>query len=1033
MLQRIVHFSLRFRGVVIVLACAVVGYGLYVAGHSKLDVFPEFAPPQVVIQTEAPGLAPEEVESLVTRPIENTLNGAPDLVAIRSQSIQGLSAITTVFSDRADIYRVRQMVSERLTEVTGSLPQGVKSPKMGPLISSTSKVLAVGLTSQERTPMELRTFADWTARPRLLGVPGVAKVEIFGGQVRQIQVQVKPDRLVEYGLSLEDVLAAARQSTAVRGAGFVDTPNQRIVLRTQGQSLTPQQLGEVMLAHHDSLSVRLKDVANVVEAPEPRFGDAQIMGERGVVVEVYGQYGANTMEVTRAVESALQEMAPAFASEGITVQPRLFRPANFIEASIANVNESLLIGGILVAAVLFFFLLDWRTALISFTSIPLSLLAAVIVLDRCGVSLNTLTLGGFAIAIGVVVDDAIIDVENILRRVRENLTLAEPRPLFQVVLDASIEVRSAVVYATFIVALVFFPVLAMTGIQGKLFSPLATAFILAILASLAAALTVTPALCLAMLSRAKPHEEPGYVHWMKERHSRWLGALSRRPRTVIGVALVLFLAAAATVPFFGGEFLPEFREGHFIVHMAALPGTSLEESVRLGRQVTRELLKNPHIRSVSQQAGRAENGEDTWGTHYSELDVDLKPLSGEEAEGVMGEIRQTLGAFPGLTFRVMPFLAERIEETLSGTTAQVVVNLFGDDLNVLDQKAAEVRQVLAGISGAADVQVESQPGAPELVADLRPERLTQFGFRPVEVLEAIQTAYQGTDVAQIHDGNRVFDVTVILDEASRKAPERIGALLLRNSQGLRLPLRELAEVYPTTGRYVVAHEGARRRQQVTCNVAGRDMDSFTEEMGKQIVAKVSFPAGIYPVFGGSGPAQLAAREELLLHSLIAGIGIILLLSIVFGDTRNLLLVLVNMPFALIGGVLAVFATGGSLSLGSLVGFVTLFGLTTRNSIMMIAHFEHLVQKEGLTWGLEAAIRGASERLLPILMTVLVTGLGLLPLAIGAGEAGREIEGPMAIVILGGLLTSTVLNLLVLPTLALRHGRFQRPDDRQVRT
>lgn len=1028
MLQRIVHFSLRFRGVVIVLACVVVMYGLYVAAHSKLDVFPEFAPPQVVIQTEAPGLSPEEVEALVTRPIESTINGAPDLTAIRSQSIQGLSAVTAVFSDRADIYRVRQMVSERLTQVAGSLPEQVKSPKMGPLVSSTSKVLAVGLTSQERTPMELRTFADWTVRPRLLGVPGVAKVEIFGGEVRQLQVQVKPDRLVDYGLSLEDVLAAARQSTAVRGAGFVDTANQRIVVRTQGQSRTPQQLGEVVLAHHDSLSVRLKDVATVVEAPEPKFGDARIMGERGVVLGIYGQYGANTMEVTRAVESAMQEMAPAFASEKITVQPWLFRPANFIEASIMNVNESLLIGGILVAAVLFLFLLDWRTALISFASIPLSLLAAVIVLDRYGVSLNTLTLGGFAIAIGVVVDDAIIDVENILRRVRENLTLAQPRPLFQVVLDASLEVRSAVVYATFIVALVFFPVLAMTGIQGKLFSPLATAFILAILASLAAALTVTPALCLAMLSRAKPHEEPRYVRWVKARHRRWLDGLSRRPRTVIGVALLLFLGAAATLPFFGGEFLPEFREGHFIVHMAAVPGTSLEESVRLGGLVTRELLRNPHIRSVSQQAGRAENGEDTWGTHYSELDVDLKPLSGEEAEGVMGEIRQALEAFPGLTFRVMPFLTERIEETLSGTTAQVVVNLFGDELDMLDHKAAEVRQVLAEIRGATDVQVESQPGAPELVVDLRPERLTQFGFRPVDVLEAIQTAYQGTDVAQIHDGNKVFDVTVILDEASRKAPERIGALLLRNSQRLRLPLRELAEVYPATGRYVVAHEGARRRQQVTCNVVGRDMASFTEEMKKQVAAKVLFPAAVYPVFGGSGLAQGAARQELLVHSALAGVGIVLLLSIVFGDLRNLLLVLVNMPFALIGGVLAVFATGGSLSLGSLVGFVTLFGLTTRNSIMMISHFEHLVQKEGMTWGLEAAIRGASERLVPILMTVLVTALGLLPLAIGAGEAGREIEGPMAIVILGGLLTSTVLNLLVLPTLALRFARFHAVEE-----
>jgi CzcA family heavy metal efflux pump len=1028
MLRRIVHFSLRFRGIVIVLACAAVAYGLYVAEHTKLDVFPEFAPPQVVIQTEAPGLSPEEVEALVTRPIENSINGTPELVTIRSQSIQGLSAITAVFSDRADIYRVRQMVSERLTQVAGALPQGVKSPVMGPLTSSTSLTLVIGLTSTNRSPMELRTFADWTARPRLLAVPGVAKVDIFGGEVRQIQIQVKPDRLMDYGLALDDVLAAARQSTAVRGAGFVENANQRIVLRTQGQSLTPQQLGEVVLAHHDGQTVRLKDVAKVVEGAEPKFGDALVMGERGVILLVSSQFGANTMNVTRNVEAALNELSPTFAAENITVNPRLFRPANFIEASIRNVDQSLLIGGILVAVVLFFFLLDWRTALISFTSIPLSLLAAVIVLDRCGVSLNTLTLGGFAIAIGVVVDDAVIDVENILRRVQENLTLAQPRPVFHVVLEASLEVRSAVVYATFIVALVFFPVLTLTGIQGKLFSPLATAFILAVFASLAAALTVTPALCLAMLSRTKPQEEPKYVRWLKGQHRGWLEALSQRPRTVIVAALLMFLAAAATLPFFGGEFLPEFREGHFVLHMAALPGTSLEESLRLGKQVTEELLKNPHIRSVSQQAGRAENGEDTWGTHYSELHVELQPLSGDEAESVAGEIREALKEFPGLTFRIMSPLAERIEETISGATAQVVINIFGNDLDALDQKAEEVRQVLANIKGAADVQIESQPGSPEMVLKLRPERLTQCGFRPVDVLDAVQTAYQGTDVAQTFDANRVFDVTVVLAEASRKAPETIGSLMLRNAEGLRLPLRELVEMYPTTGRYMIVHEGARRRQQVTCNVAGRDMASFIEDMKKQIAAKVSFPAGVYAVFAGSGLAQSAARQELLLHSAAAAVGIVLLLSIVFRNMRNLLLVLVNMPFALIGGVLAVFATGGSLSLGSLVGFVTLFGLTTRNSIMMISHFEHLVQREGMTWGLEAAIRGASERLLPILMTALVTALGLFPLAIGSGEAGREIEGPMAIVILGGLLTSTVLNLLVLPTLALRYGQFEMTKD-----
>ena len=1025
MLSRIVQFSLKFRGVVIALACLLIGYGLFVAAHSKLDVFPEFAPPMITIQAEAPGLSPEQVEQLVTRPVENGINGVPKLESIRSQSIQGLSVVTVVFSQETDIYRARQTVSERLTQIAADLPQGVAAPKMGALTSSTSLMLAIGLTSTNRTPMELRTFADWTLRPRLLGVPGVAKVDVFGGEVRQLQIQVKPDRLIAFGVDLEDVLAAARKSTGVRGAGFVEDPNARMLIRTEGQSLTPQQLGELLLVQHNGASVRLKDVADVVEAPEPKLGDALVMGERGVILLPSSQYTANTMDVTLAVERALEEMKPLLAAEIITLHPRLFRPANFIQTSLHNINSSLLIGGVLVVAVLFLFLLDLRTAFISFTSIPLSLLAAVIVLDRFGVTLNTLTLGGFAIAIGVVVDDAIIDVENILRRLRENRTLPQPRSLFHVVLDASLEVRSAVVYATFIVALVFMPVLLMTGVHGRLFAPLATSFILAIMASLAVALTVTPALCYLMLSRVEPHKEPKYVSWFKERHRRWLDSLSKHPRTVIGVAVALCLGAAATLPFFGGEFLPEFREGHFIIHMAAIPGTSLEESLRVGREVTLELLKNPHIRSVSQQAGRAEQGEDTWGTHYSELHVDLQPIAGEEAEAVMGEIRQALGKFPGLTFKILPFLAERIEETISGVTAQFVINIFGDDLDLLDQKAAEIRQIVSQVDGAVDVEMESQPGLQETVAHLRPERLLQLGFRPVDVMDAIQTAYQGTVVAQTYQGNRVFDVAVILHPASRKSAASLGALTLRNAEGLRVPLRELAEIYSGNSRYVVTHDGTRRRQQVTCNIAGGDAAAFAKEVKKQIESKVALPAAVYLAYSGSAETQAKARRDLLIHSLIAAVCIVLLLAVLFGSSQKVLLILANLPFALVGGVLAVFATGGLLSIGSLVGFVTLFGITMRNSIMMISHFEHLVQEEGMTWGLDAAIRGASERLLPILMTALVTALGLLPLAIGSGEAGREIEGPMAIVILGGLITSTVLNLLVLPTLALRFGRFEK--------
>jgi len=1026
MLKGIVQFSLRHRWVVIALGTVIGGYGCYVATQTPLDVFPEFAPPQIVLQTEAPGLSSEEVEQLVTLPLETELNGTPGLKVIRSHSIQGLSVVTLVFRTGMDIFRARQLVGERLGEVSSRLPQGAGPPRMGPLTSSTSLTLVLGLTSTNRSLMELRTFADWTLRPRLLSAPGVAKLDIFGGDVRQLQVQVRPDRLLAYGLSLDEVLAAARKATAVRGAGYVDTSSQRIIIRTAGQSLTAQQLGRVVLAPHRGLSVRLRDVADVLEAPAPAFGDGQINGQPGVVLLAYAQYQANTLAVTGALEDALRELKPTLAAEHITLVPRLFRPANFIETSLHNVGHSLLIGGVLVAVVLLLFLLDLRTAFISFISIPLSLLAAVIVFDWQGVSINTITLGGFAIAIGVVVDDAIIDVENILRRLRENAALARPRSIFQVVLRASLEVRNPVVYSTFIVAMVFVPVLMMSGVQGRLFAPLGAAFILATFASLGVALTVTPALCYVMLSRAPLRGEPAHIRWLKALHRRCLEGVQRSPRTALSLVALLCLGAAGTLPFFGGEFLPEFREGHYVLHMAGVPGMGLSESIRLGKLVTTELLKNRRIRSVSQEAGRAENGEDPFGPHYSELHVDLRPLQGEEAQQAEEEIRATLAKFPGLSFKVMSFLAERMEETISGTTAQFVINIFGNQLDVLDQKADQVRKVLAATPGAVDVNIESPPGLPELEARLRSERLLAYGFEPVDVLDAVRTAYQGAIVAQTYEGNRVFDVAVILNKQDRQRPETIGSLQLRNGLGTTVPLRQLAEIRLGDGRYSVFHEGAQRLQRVTCDVQGRDVGAFAASARHRIAAQVSFPAGVFVHYTGSAQAEAAAKRELLVHSLLAGAGIILLLAVLFGPGRNLLLLLANLPFALVGGVLAVFATGGLLSVGSLVGFVTLFGISLRNSILMISHFEHLVQKEGITWGVEAALRGASERLLPILMTALVTALGLLPLAVGAGEAGREIEGPMAIVILGGLVTSTLLNLLVLPTLALAYGRFEKP-------
>ena len=1030
----LIRFAIRFRGIVAALACVLVAYGVYALGRAKYDVFPEFAPPQVSIQTEAVGLTPEQVEILVTRPIENAVSGLPGVRTLRSTSIQGLSVVTVFFDPSSDIYRDRQVVAERLAAATQQLPQGLQSPIMTPLTSSTSRMLVVGLTSETRSLMDLRTAADWTVRLRLLAVPGVASVTVFGGDKRSIQIQVHPDELIRYNLTLNDVLTAARRSTGVRGAGFVDTRNQRIVFQTEGQSLKPDDLARTVLLSRGAASVRLGNVADVVEAPEPPIGGAQVQGKRGVILNVAEQYAADTLKVTESVETALEELRPGLQADGITIHADLFRPANFINTATSNVRDSLILGGILVIVVLFLFLFDLRTAAISCTAIPLSLLTATIVLERLGASLDTMTLGGLAIAIGVVVDDAVIDVENIVRRLRENRRSSQPQPFARVVLDATLEVRGAVVYATFAVILVVLPVMTLSGTAGRLFAPLGLAYTTAVLASLVVALTLTPALSMALLPGRVPTQDPPLVRWTRAGYVALLRRLTDRPRTLIAAAAMLTIAGCAALPFFGGGFIPELKEGHFVVHMSAVPGTSIEESLRVGGRIAEALRQLPEVRSVAQRAGRAEESEDTWGPHYSELEVDLKPgLSGESAEMAQADIRKTFAGFLGVNAAVMTFLTERIEETLSGYTAAVVVNIFGNDLDLLDNKAQEIARTLGEIPGATDVQVQSPPGLPQLTISLRKPDLERWGFDAVDVLELIRAAYQGDIVGQTYEGNQVFNVITILDTASRDNITKVGDLPLRSPGGAYVLLKQIADVYQTSGRYQVLHEGARRVQTVTANVTGTDLISFVREAKTVVGSKVQLPAGTYIQFAGTAEAQSRSQRDLIVNSLIAAVGIVLLLSIVTRNWRNLLLVLANLPFALVGGVLALFATGGLLTLGGMVGFVTLFGITLRNSILMIAHYEHLVEVEGGQWGPATAIAGAADRLTPILMTSIVTGLGILPLAIGMNDPGREIQGPMAIVILGGLLTSMALNLLVLPTLALRYGRFERPHDEFARS
>ncbi|HKQ86937.1 MAG TPA: efflux RND transporter permease subunit [Candidatus Acidoferrales bacterium] len=1024
MLNAIVRFSIRFRGVVIALAFALLGYGIFSLFGASYDAFPNFAPPEASVQTEAPGLSPEQVEVLVTQPIENVINGVPGIATLRSRSIQGLSDVTVIFDPSTDVYRDRQVVSERLSTLASQLPSGVQPPTMAPLMSSTGNIMEIDFASDTQSLMTVRSVADWTIKPRLLAVPGVAGVEIIGGEVRQLQIQFEPERLIQYGVSLEDVVNVARDATGVRGGGFVDTPNQRIVLQTEGQSITPAELARTVLVHHNGANITLGDVAHVVDAPAPTFGAASVAGKRGVAMMVDAAYESNTLAVTSGIDAALASLQPDLKAQGIVTHSDVLRAADFIQIAVRNVRNSLYIGAILVIVILFLFLFDLRTAAISCIAIPLSLLSAVIVLQKMGLSLNTMTLGGLAIAIGEVVDDAVIDIENIYRRLRENRHSPNPRPVFQVVLEASIEVRSAVVYATFVVILVFVPVLNMSGLAGSLFRPLGLAYIWAILASLVVALTVTPALSLLFLGKRElPEKEPPVVHWLKRGYRRFLVGSEERPRLLIGGVALLIAGGIGTLFLLSSSFLPELREGNITVHMTAIPGTSLEESMRLGDRLTQLLLKIPYVKSVAQRAGRAEVATDTNGIHESEIDVNMQALNGSQVKTTEDGIRRVLAQIPGAILTSNSFLTERINETLSGYGAAVVVNIFGNDLDQLDQAAAQIPGILASIPGGTEISVESPPGMPEIQIRLRPQSLARWGFDPVNVLDAIRTAYGSEVVGQTYEGNRVFDVAVRLARSSQPQISEIGALPLRSPDGNFVTLSQLADIQNSSGRYVILHDGARRVQTITCNVRGRDVASFVDE-ARQRVAQLKLPAGTYVEFAGTAAAQEQSNRELLINSIFAGLGMILLLTVVVGHARNLLLMLANLPFALVGGVFAAAITGVNLSLGSLVGFVTLFGITLRNSIMLISHYEHLVKAEGMTWGVDAMLRGASERLAPILMTALVTGLGLLPLAIGSGDPGREIEGPMAIVILGGLATSTLLNLLVLPALALRYGKFE---------
>jgi CzcA family heavy metal efflux pump len=1041
MLQAVVKWSLHNRAVVVALSVLLFLAGIYAAYQSELDAFPEFAPPQVIVQTEAPGLSAQEVEQLVTLPIEQAVTGVPGLEFLRSRSIQGLSLLTVVFRDGTDLYLARQLVAERLTEAVEQLPDGVQRPRLGPMTKTTGRLVVFGFTSDRLSAMALRDRVQWVVRPRLLAIRGVAQVTLFGGEVRQFQVQVDPDKLAAHRLTVTDVLEATRQGTSIRGAGFQENDNQRLVVRTEGQVFSPEQLGETVVARSQGTPICLRDVAKVVEGPEPKFGDALINGQPGVAILAYKQFGSDTLRVTENLESELERMRTLLEREGIAIHTELFRQADFIQNAVGNVAHSLLIGALLVAVVLSILLQNVRTAFISLTAIPLSLLSAIYVLWLFDVSLNTLTLGGLAIAVGEVVDDAIIDVENIFRRLRENARAGSPRTAIEVALTASLEVRSAVVFATFIVVLVFIPVFFLSGVQGRLFAPLGYAYALAVMASLATALTLTPALASLMLQHAEGAEEPPLLRALQGGYEWLLRRLDRQLTFLLVIMTILLSGSAWALYRAGGEFLPELRESHLIVHMQALAGTSLPQTLVTGREVTARLREFPAVRGVCHLAGRAELGEDTWGVEYGEIEV---PLT---AAADVAEMQATLSEslpkeFPGYGFNVFTFLSECIHDSLSGSIAPVLIKVHGQELADIDRAAHAIAHALESVPGSENVRAEPQSGQPELVIRVRPQDAARLGVRPAEILEAVHTAYQGAEVGQSYDRNRIIKLVVVLDPAIRNAPERIGNLWISVTSGNepgnmkkpasgtpdgesytdegRIQLHQVADVFLSDGRFLVTHENGLRMQAVTSGVRGRDVQSFVADVERRL-SSLPMPEGVSFTITGEHQAKQASERELLLLGTAAGVGIVLLLWMAFRSVRLLLLVLLNVPFALVGGVAAVYWMGNVLNVGSLVGFVTLFGITMRNGIMMVSHWQHLHETDKVLWGPELVFRGARERLAPVLMTALVTGLGLMPIALGSGQAGREIEGPMALVILGGLVTSTALNLFVLPVLYRRFG------------
>ena len=1024
-MKRIIQWSIDHHWIVIGLSLLLFGAGVWTARQMPIDVFPDLTAPTVTILTEGHGMAPEEMESLVTFPIESAINGASGVRRVRSATAVGIAVVWVEFDWGTDIFMARQLVSEKLSLVSGVLPPQIERPVLAPVSSIMGEILFFAISSEQDDPLTLRTIADTTVRRRLLAVPGVSQVTPIGGAERQFQVIAHPDALRANAISLTELLDAARGASQNTSAGIYTEGAQEYVLEAIGRVRSAEEIGETVVALRGNRSVLVRDVADVREGAAFKRGEGSRNGRAAVIVGVQKQPGANTIEVTGRLDrqlDVLQKELPA----GYTIDRRIFRQADFIDVAVNNVMAALRNGGLLVVVIVLLFLSNLRASAITLTAIPLSLATAVLALRAFGASINTMTLGGMAIAIGALVDDAIVDVENVVRRLRENMTKpeGERRPAATVIREATLEIRSSIVFATVIIVMVFLPVFGLAGVEGRLLTPLAFAYIVALLASLGVAIVVTPALCVAFLPNARSILR-GHEGWLtrqlKGLFARTLPPILDRPNLVIAASLLLLVGAAALLSRAGTAFLPEFHEGSLTVQANTLPGTSLAKSDEIGRRVERILLSQPEVVATARRTGRAEYDEHVQGVEAAEIDVGLRETSRSRDE-LLASLRREFSTLPGTNVTIGQPISHRIDHMLSGTRANIAVKVFGDDLLTLRRLGETVRQAVAAVPGVVDLSLEQQMNVPFVRFVLNRAMIARYGLRPGDVAEAIEASFAGATVGRIFDRGTAFDLLVKFDAASAADFDRIADLPIDTPAGGPIPVRLVADVRREEGPNMVLRENVQRRIVISCNVAGRDLGSVVRDIQAAVGAEVSMPAGYRVEYGGQFESEQSASRRLLALGVLAIGGLFLLLVLAFGKPRDALIVMVNLPLALIGGVAGVFLSGGVLNVATMIGFITLFGIATRNGIMLVSHIHHLMEVEGVTDFREAVERGARERLVPILMTAMAAGLALIPLALGGGQSGSEIQTPMAIVILCGLVTSTFLNMAVVPTLYLKYGR-----------